>query len=77
MALVCERTTPIERLQIVGEDSANFCGLRMSRGQQTGALWPYPWIFRKESLLYVLICTHEVEWTSLQTHYFSKSVVVC
>jgi hypothetical protein len=36
MALVRERTIPTERLQLVGEVSANFCGQRVSRGQRNG-----------------------------------------
>jgi hypothetical protein len=33
MALVRERTIPTERPPLVGEDSATFCGHRVSRGQ--------------------------------------------
>jgi hypothetical protein len=36
VALVRERTIPTERPPLVGEVSANFCGLRMSRGQRNG-----------------------------------------
>jgi hypothetical protein len=35
-ALVRERTIPTERPPLVGEDSANFCGQRVSRGQRNG-----------------------------------------
>jgi hypothetical protein len=38
VALVGERTTPIERPPIVGEVSANFCELRVSRGQHNDPL---------------------------------------
>jgi hypothetical protein len=38
MALVHERTIPTERPQLVGEVSANFCILRVLRGQRDGSL---------------------------------------
>jgi hypothetical protein len=28
------------------------------------------------SFEYLLICTHEADWTPLQTHYFSENLVV-
>jgi hypothetical protein len=36
VALARERTIPAERPQLDGEVSANFCGLRESRGQRNG-----------------------------------------
>jgi hypothetical protein len=36
--LVRERTIPAERPPLVGEISANFCGLRVSRGQRDGSV---------------------------------------
>jgi hypothetical protein len=41
MALVRERTTPTERPPLVGEVSANFCGLRVLRSQRNGSPRPY------------------------------------
>jgi hypothetical protein len=40
VALVQERTITAERPSLVGEVSANFCGYRMSRGQDDGSLRP-------------------------------------
>jgi hypothetical protein len=37
VALVRKRTIPTERLSLVGEVSANFCGYRVSRGQRNGS----------------------------------------
>jgi hypothetical protein len=41
VALVRKRTILTERQQLVGEVSANFCGLRVPRGQRDGSLRPY------------------------------------
>jgi hypothetical protein len=41
VALVCERTIPIEQKLLVGEVGANFCGWRVSRGQRNGSPRPY------------------------------------
>jgi hypothetical protein len=37
VALVRKRTIPTERPQLVGEDSANFWGYRVSSGQRNGS----------------------------------------
>jgi hypothetical protein len=53
MALIRERTIPIERLPLVGEVSANFCGWRVSRGQRNESLLPYSRFPRPEPLLFL------------------------
>jgi hypothetical protein len=53
VALVRERTVPIERPLLVGEVSTNFCGWRVSRGQHNGSPRPYSWISRLELLLFL------------------------
>jgi hypothetical protein len=40
VALLLERTILIERPQLVGEVSVNFCGRRVSYGQRGGSLRP-------------------------------------
>jgi hypothetical protein len=52
MVWVRERTTPTERPPLVGEVIANFCGLRVPRGQRNGSLWPYSRFSRQETLLF-------------------------
>jgi hypothetical protein len=41
VALVRERTIPIERPPLLGDVSTNFCGLKVSRGHCNGSLRPY------------------------------------
>jgi hypothetical protein len=50
---VRERTIPTERSPLVGEDSDNFCGERVPRGQLFGSLRPYSRISRPEPLLFL------------------------
>jgi hypothetical protein len=50
VALVRERTIPIERPPHVGEVSANFCGYRVSCCQRNGSLQPYFRYSRPEPL---------------------------
>jgi hypothetical protein len=50
---VRERTIPTERLRIVSEISANFCGYRVSRCQRDGSLRPYSQLSRPEPLLFL------------------------
>jgi hypothetical protein len=52
MALVRKRTIPTERPPVVGEVSANFSGLWVSRGQRDGSLRPYSRISRPGPLLF-------------------------
>jgi hypothetical protein len=53
MAWVRERTKPTERPPLVGVVGANFCGLRVPRGQCEGSLWPYYRLPRPEPLLFL------------------------
>jgi hypothetical protein len=46
VAWVLELTVPTERPPLVGEVCANFCGLRVPRGQRDGSLRPYSRISR-------------------------------
>jgi hypothetical protein len=66
VVLVLERTIQIERPPLVSEVCANFLA--------------DSWFSRLETLLFLpsknLNCTHEVECTPLQTHYFSENLVV-
>jgi hypothetical protein len=41
VALVRERTIPIERPPLVSEVSSNSCGYRVSNGQRNGSLRPF------------------------------------
>jgi hypothetical protein len=52
MVWVRERTIPTERLPLVGKVIANFCGLRVPRGQRDGSLRPYSRFSRQEPLLF-------------------------
>jgi hypothetical protein len=52
VAWVRERTIQTERLPLVGEVSANFCGVRVPHGQRDGSLWPYSRFSRQEPLLF-------------------------
>jgi hypothetical protein len=52
VALVCKRTIPTERPQLVGEVSANFCGCMVSRGQRNKCSQPYSRFSRPEPLLF-------------------------
>jgi hypothetical protein len=73
-----ERTIPTERPPLVGEVSDNFLNREASCGQRDGSLWPYLLFSRPELLLsikYLFSCTHEAEWTPLQTHCFSENLV--
>jgi hypothetical protein len=54
VALVRERTILTERLPLVGEVSANFCGQRVSHGQRDGSLQSYSRFSRPEPLLFLL-----------------------
>jgi hypothetical protein len=55
---------PTKRPPLVGEVGANFCGYSVSSGQRNG----YP-------RSYLLSYTHEAEWTSFQTQYYSENLV--
>jgi hypothetical protein len=50
VALVCEQTVLTEKLPLVG---ANFCRLRVSRGQRNGSLRPHSRFSRLEPLLFL------------------------
>jgi hypothetical protein len=54
MVWVRERTIPTERPPLAGEVIANFCGLRVPRGQRDGSLQPYSRFSREEPLLLLL-----------------------
>jgi hypothetical protein len=75
MTLVRQRTIPTERPPLVGEVSANFCGLRVSRGQLNGSPRPYSRFCRPEPLLF-LSSSSSVVLTRLSGHryktYFSE-----
>jgi hypothetical protein len=49
MALVRERTKPAERPPLAVEVSANFCGLRLWRGQRIRSPRSYSWISRRKT----------------------------
>jgi hypothetical protein len=53
IALVHERTKPTERPPLAGEVIANFCGLRVSRGQRNGSPWQHSRLSRLEPLLFL------------------------
>jgi hypothetical protein len=53
MVWVRERTIPTERLPLVGEVNANFCGSRVSQGQRDGSLRPYSRLSTPERLLFL------------------------
>jgi hypothetical protein len=55
---------PTERLPLLGEDSAIFCGWRVPRGQRDASLRPYSRISRPEPLLF-LPSSSSVELTRL------------
>jgi hypothetical protein len=72
VAWVCERTTSTERLPLVGEVSANFCGKRVPRGQRDGSLGPYSRFSRKPvttSVGYNIKCKFEARSRQLQVFY--------
>jgi hypothetical protein len=52
VALVRERTVPTERLPIVGEVIANFCGYKVPRGQRDGSVQAFSRFSRQEPLLF-------------------------
>jgi hypothetical protein len=80
VALVSERTIPTERTPLVVEDSANFCGKSVLRGQRNGSLWPYSRFSRPEQLRFsskvLFDCIHEAEWTPLGKNCFSEKLAV-
>jgi hypothetical protein len=55
MVWVRERTIPTERPPLVGEMIANFCELRVPRGQRDGSLRPYSRFCRQQPLLFYLV----------------------
>jgi hypothetical protein len=52
VAVVRDRNIPTERPPFVGEVIANFCGLRVPRGQRGGTLRSYSRFSRQEPLLF-------------------------
>jgi hypothetical protein len=79
VALVRKRTILTERPPLVGEVSANFCGLRVLRGQRNEFRRPLISVFYTGaatfSFKYLLNCPHEFEWTPFHTPYFSENLV--
>jgi hypothetical protein len=53
VAIVRKRTIPTERPPFIGEVGANFCGLKVSRGQRNGSSRPYSRFSRPEPLLFL------------------------
>jgi hypothetical protein len=76
---VLERTIPTVLPPFVGEVSVNF--LQIQQCHVVSATDPYGSIlgFLDRSRYFffqaALSCTHEAEWTPIQTHYFSENLV--
>jgi hypothetical protein len=64
---------PTERPPLVGEVIANFCGLRLPRGQRDGSLRPYSRFSRQEPLLFYNH-TNFVRWNCSEeiTYYYTR-----
>jgi hypothetical protein len=77
--LVRKLTIPTERPPLVSEDSTNFCGWRVSRGQRNETLRPLISAFKIGaaifSFTYLLNNPHEGGCTPYHTHYFSENLV--
>jgi hypothetical protein len=80
MAWVRERTIPTERLQFVGEVSANVWGQRVLRGQRDGSPTAVFSIFLDRTRYFpfqvALQLYSEAEWSPFQTLYFSENLVL-
>jgi hypothetical protein len=79
VALVRKRTIPNERLPLLGEVSANFCGKRVLRGQRNEFPRLLISVFYTAAATFsfkqFLNCPHEAEWTPFQTPYLSENLV--
>jgi hypothetical protein len=77
MALVRERTTPIDRrlsaklVPTFGDWGVPVVSVTDPYGRILGFLDRSRYFFFQVALS----CTHEAEWTPFQTHYFSKNLV--
>jgi hypothetical protein len=68
-----------ERLQLVGEVSANFCEYKLLRGHCDGFLQPYSRIHRPEPLLFISssssIVLTRLSGPYSKRHYFSEKLI--
>jgi hypothetical protein len=68
-----------DRPPLVGEVSANFCGLTVPRGQRDGSLRTYSRVSRLKLLLFLpsssSVVLNDDEWIPFQAHYLSERLV--